>query len=155
LLLKIRQACPQLPQLPSLRFYTHLAEVKRQQNLVFLVVLGFSVPAVDVPVSELHIVSGGDSARGRELVYDYGCGSYHTVPGVRGAEGKAGPYLGLFGQQSYIAGNLPNTPENLVRWIMFPQQVEPGTAMPNLNVTAEDARHIAAYLYSIADRGAP
>jgi DNA-binding NarL/FixJ family response regulator len=42
LLLKIRQACPQLPQLPSLRFYTHLAEVKRQQNLV-----DFSLPGMN------------------------------------------------------------------------------------------------------------
>jgi cytochrome c len=120
--------------------------------LIFLLVLGFSVPAVDVPVSELRRVPDGDPVQGQQLVYDYGCGTCHTVPGVRGAEGKVGPYLGLFGQQSHIAGNLPNTPENLVRWIMFPQQVEPGTAMPNLDVTSKDARHIAAYLYTVASR---
>ena len=122
---------------------------------LFLVILGFSVPAVDVPVAPVQQVFGGSSERGRELLYDYGCHTCHTIPGVRGAEGKVGPYLGFFGQQMYIAGQLSNTPDNLVRWIMFPQQVEPGTAMPNLNVTAEDARHIAAYLYAIASRGTP
>jgi len=42
-----------------------------------------------------------------------------------------------------------NTPANLFRWIRTPQQVEAGTAMPNLGVTEEQARDIASYLYTL------
>jgi cytochrome c1 len=48
-----------------------------------------------------------------------------------------------------IAGELPNSPENLVRWIKSPQSVEPGTAMPTLGLTDQQARDAAAYLYTL------
>ncbi|HWB72020.1 MAG TPA: c-type cytochrome [Egibacteraceae bacterium] len=92
---------------------------------------------------------GGQPERGRHLIAHYGCGACHTIPGVPEAKGRAAPPLISFGQRAFIAGNLPNTPENLARWIMNPQEVEPGTAMPNLNVTEEDAVDIAAYLESL------
>jgi cytochrome c1 len=31
----------------------------------------------------------------------------------------------------------------------MPQAIEPGTAMPNLDVREQDARDIAAYLYTL------
>jgi len=46
----------------------------------------------------------------------------------------------------YLAGKLPNTRANLELWISHPQQYDPGTAMPEMGVTADDARQIAAYL---------
>jgi cytochrome c2 len=95
------------------------------------------------PVPE---VPGGNPVRGQELVSSYGCGSCHTVSGVRGADGLVGPPLTGIGQRAYIAGELPTTGENLQRWIMNPQEVEPGVAMPDLGVTAKDARDIAAFL---------
>ena len=49
----------------------------------------------------------------------------------------------------YLAGRLQNTPGNMVRWIQHPQQVEQGTAMPEMGVTDSDARDIAAYLYTL------
>jgi cytochrome c1 len=48
-----------------------------------------------------------------------------------------------------LAGELANTPENMIRWIQDPQSVEPRTAMPNLHVSEEDARNMVAYLYSL------
>lgn len=51
----------------------------------------------------------------------------------------------------YIAGKLSNTPENLVKWIMDPQDVDPGNAMPDLGVEEQRARDIAAYLQSLGD----
>jgi cytochrome c len=89
----------------------------------------------------------GNPARGREMVMRYGCGSCHAISGIRTANGSAGPPLTGFGRRGYIAGKLPNNEANLVRWIMDPQQVEPGNAMPDLGVTDTDARDIAAYLY--------
>ena len=93
-------------------------------------------------------VLGGDSRRAPELFRQYGCSSCHVVPGVRAARGLVGPPLTDFRHRAYIAGAVPNTPENLILWIRVPQAIQPGTAMPNTGVTDEDARHWAAYLYS-------
>jgi cytochrome c1 len=94
-------------------------------------------------------VPGGDARQGRQAIRSYGCGACHVVPGVTGATGLVGPPLNAFAHRTYVAGNLPNTAPNLVRWIQAPQSVEPGTAMPNLGVDEADARHIAAYLYTL------
>lgn len=95
------------------------------------------------------LLYGGEPRVGAALIQDYGCGTCHTIPGVRGADGKVGPPLTDFAHRTYIAGNLFNQPQNLVTWIVDPQGVEPGTAMPDLGVTEEQARHIAAYLYTL------
>jgi cytochrome c len=44
---------------------------------------------------------------------------------------------------------LPNTPENMFRWLQNPPAVDPLTAMPNLGVTEADARDMAGYLYTL------
>ncbi|MFG1951624.1 c-type cytochrome [Micromonospora sp. NPDC048830] len=91
----------------------------------------------------------GRPDRGAQLIARYGCGSCHTIPGVARADGLVGPPLTRFGARSYVAGELPNNADNLQRWIMDPQAVEPGTAMPKLGVSAIDAQDIAAYLYTL------
>lgn len=98
-----------------------------------------------------HVVAGGDVARGAALINTYGCGACHVIPGVEGANGTVGPPLTDWAERRYIAGALPNTAPNLVAWIMQPQAVEPGTAMPNMGVTPAEARDIAAYLYTLGD----
>jgi cytochrome c2 len=75
----------------------------------------------------------------------YGCPTCHVIPGVPGAVGKVGPSLDSLAQRSYVAGVLPNSPENLEHWIMHPQSVHPGTAMPEMGVTEADAERIAAF----------
>ena len=94
-------------------------------------------------------VTRGDPERGARLIVDYGCGSCHGIPGIAGADGLVGPPLDQFSRRSYIAGALPNSAENLTRWISEPQDIEPGTAMPDLGVTTEEARDITAYLYTL------
>ena len=79
----------------------------------------------------------------------YGCDSCHTIPGIRGANALVGPPLDRIGARMYLAGRLPNTPENMLLWIRTPQQVDPKNAMPDTGVTNEDARDIAAYLYTL------
>lgn len=93
-------------------------------------------------------VPGGDPARGERAIATYGCGACHAIGGVRGAHGKVGPPLDGIAERSLIAGEAPNTPENMVRWIRDPQSIEPGTAMPNLHVDDRTARDMAAYLYA-------
>jgi cytochrome c len=116
-----------------------------------------ALAAVLLPIAGCHLLSsgeptvvpGGDPKLGPQVMRQYGCQSCHTVPGVRGANAVVGPPLDGFGHRVYIAGELPNTPENLVRWVQHPRHVRPGTAMPDVGVTEEDARHIAAYLYTL------
>ena len=97
---------------------------------------------------EARQLTGGEPRQGERLMQHYGCGTCHQIPGVPGASGTVGPALAGLGQRSYLAGKLSNSPENLLRWIQYPQQVVPGNAMPNMNIPDEDARHIAAYLYA-------
>lgn len=91
----------------------------------------------------------GDPDHGRQLIQAYGCGSCHTIPGIYTARGLVGPPLIYFSRRTMIAGELPNSPENLVRWIRNPKAVEAGTAMPALGLSDYDARDVAAYLYTL------
>jgi cytochrome c len=93
----------------------------------------------------------GEPSRGRDAIASYGCGTCHTIPGVDNATGLVAAPLGDIGRRTILAGQLPNTPENMIRWIRWPQQVESNTAMPNLNVTERDARDMAAYLYTLRE----
>jgi cytochrome c1 len=95
------------------------------------------------------VATGGSAVRGKQIIHQYGCGSCHTIPGVQGARGMVGPPLIYFGRRTYIAGHVPNSPDNLVRWIVTPQSIDAGTAMPTLGLTEEQARDIAAYLYTL------
>ena len=100
----------------------------------------------DAPVRQ---VAGGDAVQGKRLIEQYQCGSCHAVPGVPAAVSTAGPPLSGIGKRSYIAGRLPNLPQNLVAWLIDPPTHKPGTMMPNLGVSEVEARHMAAYLYTL------
>ncbi|MFS0753530.1 cytochrome c [Noviherbaspirillum sp. 1P10PC] len=94
-------------------------------------------------------VAGGDAVRGMALMAQYQCGACHAIPGVQAAGGEGGPSLENFGRRSYIAGRLPNMPDRLVAWIVDPPALVPGTRMPVMGVSENDARHIAAALYTL------
>lgn len=81
-----------------------------------------------------------------ETITQYGCPTCHVIPGVPGAVGKVGPSLDGLGQRSYLAGRLSNDESNLSAWLMHPQHIEPGVAMPEMGVTQEDAKRMAAFL---------
>jgi cytochrome c2 len=94
-------------------------------------------------------LTGGDPAKGRAAIPKYGCHTCHVIPGVAGAVGLVGPPLTGIADRVYLAGRLPNTAENIARWIRHPRQVDEQTAMPDTGVTEADARDIAAYLYTL------
>ncbi len=104
----------------------------------------------DSRVRAAYIITGGGNARaGRDTIRKYGCHACHTIDGVPGARGLVGPPLDGISNREFIAGELPNTPENLMRWLQHPRQVEPHTLMPEMGVTEQDSRDIAAYLYTL------
>jgi mono/diheme cytochrome c family protein len=106
------------------------------------------------PPSHLH-VTGGDPEQGRSLIRQFGCGTCHRVQGVRGARGTVGPPLVAYAERKLLAGILPNTPRNLVPWLVDPPRIDPRTGMPPVGLSEAQARHVAAYLYSLgaADAG--
>lgn len=94
-------------------------------------------------------VEGGDAAAGKRLVAQYQCGACHAIPGIPGATGDAGPALDTMGRLSYIAGGIPNNPARMVAFLRDPPAHKPGTSMPALGLTEQEARHMAAYLYTL------
>ena len=91
----------------------------------------------------------GDIAAGRKAMLQYVCVTCHVIPGVVGASEHVGPSLAGIASRRYIAGVLPNTPDNMLRWLQNPPGVDPLTAMPDLGVSEQDARDMAAYLYTL------
>lgn len=94
-------------------------------------------------------VVDGNARLGAGLIRQYGCPACHEIPGIRGADGIVGPSLREFALRPYIGGVHPNTPDNLIMWITDAPRMSPGTAMPDMNVTRDQARHIAAYLQTL------
>lgn len=94
-------------------------------------------------------MAGGDFERGKSAILRRGCPACHTIPGIAGAEGLVGPPLTRIASRVYLAGVLPNTPENLVRWLQDPPAVHPRTAMPNMGIPEQEARDITAYLLTL------
>ncbi len=94
-------------------------------------------------------VEGGDPERGRLLTQQYQCAACHFIPEVQGTNGDAGPSLKYMGRLSYIAGSIPNQPDNMVRFLQNPPAVKPGTLMPALGISEQEARHMAAFMYTL------
>lgn len=121
-----------------------------QLSVIFSIVAGIlSGCTGGQEVQGYPIVTGGHADRGRQIMVQRHCGSCHTIPGIRNADGVFGPPLRAFGRRSYIAGNFPNTPNYLVRWIMSPPSMKPKTSMPDLGLSEQQARDITAYLYTL------
>ena len=95
------------------------------------------------------LAEGGAPAQGREAIIAVGCGSCHRIPGIPNAEALVGPPLDSWSRRSFIAGTLPNSQANLGRWLDDPQEVRPGSAMPDLDLTPEQVTDIVAYLFTL------
>jgi cytochrome c oxidase subunit 2 len=77
------------------------------------------------------------------------CAACHAVRGTE-ARGPHGPDLTHVGsRESLAAGLLPNSPENLARWIADPQALKPRVQMPTFPLPPEAIRALAAYLGSL------
>lgn len=103
--------------------------------------------------AENRYLRSGDAARGRAIVATgvHGCIACHAIPGIRGARGVAGPPLGGFTRRAFIAGQLANTPKVLVDFLRNPPKLVPQTGMPDVGLTLDEARHVAAFLATLRD----
>jgi putative membrane protein len=100
-------------------------------------------------VSEAETLTGGNVARGKSAIGKYGCAACHTIPGIEGSQATVGPPLTSVANRGYLAGHISNSPDNMMKWIQHPQQIDPKNVMPEMGVTDQDARDITAYLYTL------
>ncbi|AZO25599.1 c-type cytochrome [Mesorhizobium sp.] len=92
---------------------------------------------------------GGDAERAIPAMIRNGCGGCHEIPGVPGAHGSVGPSLQGVAERAYIGGHGGRTSSDaMMRWISRARDVDPKTAMPNTNLSPQEARDITAYLYA-------
>jgi cytochrome c oxidase subunit 2 len=86
---------------------------------------------------------------GERVFLSSGCAVCHTISGTQ-AFATVGPNLSHFGSRSTIAaGTLPNTSENLARWIFNPQLIKPGVIMPSIPLQPAQLTAVVAYLESL------
>ncbi len=89
---------------------------------------------------------------GEDLFRSKGCVGCHTLAAKGGLVGLTGPNLSGIGTRTRLAGGwLPNTDENLAKWIQDPQQFKHGVTMrPKGNaepeITDAEAQALVAYL---------
>ena len=113
------------------------------------VAIALSTTGCSRSVAEAEVLTGGHAEQGRAELVRFGCVGCHAVPGIQGATATVAVPLEGVAMRQYLAGRLPNTPDNMARWIQHPQAIAPGTAMPELGVGDQQARDITAYLYSL------
>jgi cytochrome c len=94
----------------------------------------------------LAACSGADREADVKSIIATNCGSCHVVPGVPGAIGNVGPPLTRIGNRQVIAGYFANNRQNMVRWVSHAQSMLPNNAMPDTNLSPEDANRVADYL---------
>lgn len=85
--------------------------------------------------------------QGKTLMITKGCSSCHQLTKLPAAKGLVGPPLDNMAAQSYIAGVLPNSRENLTQFLLEPQKFHADTAMPTPDITQQEARRLADYLW--------
>lgn len=108
----------------------------------------FSLEACASPKPKREVI-GGNAEQGKVAIKKYACGACHIIPGIEGAIGRESHPLFGFANRGDIAQTVVNTPENLVRWIRKPTDIRPRTRMPIMGVTEQEAKDIAAYLYTL------
>jgi len=86
---------------------------------------------------------------GREVFLRNACVNCHTIAGSAAA-GRFGPDLTHLGTRDTIAsGAVPNTPDNLRKWIDNPAQMKPGSLMPPMHLNDQDLDSVTAYMATL------
>ncbi|HEX8967090.1 MAG TPA: c-type cytochrome [Chloroflexota bacterium] len=95
--------------------------------------------------------AGGEAAEGAQIIATKPCVGCHTIPGIPGANGQVGPNLAGVASRTKIAGGAVSNagPDDLKKWILNPPAVKPGTGMPNVGLTDDEATKIVAFLETL------
>ena len=112
----------------------------------------FGLTSCGSGVDERHPMPGSEAGRGRDLIVRVGCAACHVIPGIDWPQGKVGPSLEGFAARPLVAGRLRNEPETLARYIRNAPDFTPRSGMPPMPLTEQEARDVAAYLYTLEPR---
>lgn len=85
---------------------------------------------------------------GKKLFLDR-CAGCHTVRGTEAVGAHAPDLTHLLSRRLIAGGSLPNTPENLVQWILHTQQVKPGARMPSFILSPPEISALLAFLATL------
>ena len=118
----------------------------------WLVLACFSLVACDGPPDRTPTLGDANAEIGRRLVTEKGCVACHTFPDVKWPRGGLGPSLHGFARQGLIAGQLPNQPGVLMQFVRNAPGLKPGTAMPAITMSDQEARDVTAYLLTLESR---
>jgi cytochrome c oxidase subunit 2 len=95
------------------------------------------------------VVDSPEAAQGRELFERTACMSCHTIAGSA-ASGRFGPDLThLMSRDTLAAGIIPNTRENLRRWIERPDSFKPAALMPAMGFSDRELDAVTDYLMTL------
>ena len=115
---------------------------------IVAVVLAFALAGCDAGAPP-QADEAGDPDRGRAVIASVGCGLCHVIPGVAGAAGIVAPSLKHFALRTLIGGVHVNEPQVLISWVSDAPGLSPDTGMPAMPITEQEARDVAAYLYTL------
>ena len=88
-------------------------------------------------------------AEGEAVFLRNACINCHTIRGTI-ASGHFGPDLTHLASRDTIAsGAIPNTSENLTKWIDNPASMKPGCLMPPMHLNDRDLHAVASYLATL------
>lgn len=94
-------------------------------------------------------IIAGAGAQGRDLFQSMTCVNCHAIRGLDAAT-NAGPDLTHLCSRRLIgSGIVDNTPANLRRWLVNPQDVKPGVKMPDFKFTPQQVNNLVAYLETL------
>jgi len=94
-------------------------------------------------------VSDPGAAGGAALFIAKACFACHAVRGTIAA-GVVGPDLThLMSRDTIASGAVPNTPENLTKWVRNPATFKPGALMPAQDLSDQELGEIVRYLQTL------
>ncbi|HEV3085526.1 MAG TPA: cytochrome c oxidase subunit II [Gemmataceae bacterium] len=86
---------------------------------------------------------------GRSAFLAQSCINCHRVRGTAAQGGYAPDLTHLMSRQTLASGMIPNTPENLRRWVADPQPIKPGCLMPAFGLGEREREDIVRYLLTL------
>lgn len=90
----------------------------------------------------------GAAVEGARVFQERKCGECHAVSPADRSD-KSGPPLEHIASRKLLGGDLPNTPQNLARWIAQPQSIKPENRMADPKLTPAEVQALTAYLESL------
>jgi cytochrome c oxidase subunit 2 len=90
-----------------------------------------------------------EASPGRAAFLSQSCVNCHRVRGTSARGSYAPDLTHLMSRQTLASGMVPNTPENLRRWVADPQRIKPGCLMPAFGLSDRERDDIVRYLLTL------